>query len=146
MSEKGVLRPGGDKIFAVGPGHVISVVAEGAGLSEPNGITWDATGKRWIVVGFTPFTSPVYVLADSVPSKILAKGKGRFDGVEAMSDGRILYSSWSDSSVHMIANGEDRQIARNLPEPADIGLDTKRGIVAVPLAMMGRVEFFRIPK
>jgi sugar lactone lactonase YvrE len=146
MSEKGVLRPGGEKIFAVGPGRTISLVAEGVNLSAPNGITWDAAGKRWIVVSFSPVSSPVYVLSGSTPSTRLATGKGKLDGVEALSDGRILYSSWSDSSIHMIVNGHDQQIARNLPEPADIGVDEKRGVVAVPLAMMGRIEFLRIPK
>jgi sugar lactone lactonase YvrE len=146
MSEKGVLHVGGAKIFSVGPGRAISVIAEGAALSEPNGITWDVAGKRWIVVGFTSFTSPVYVLAGSGPSTTLAKGKGRFDGVEALPNGRVLYSSWTDSSIHMIANGENTQIVRNLPEPADIGVDTRRGIVAVPISVMGRVEFYRIPK
>jgi sugar lactone lactonase YvrE len=146
MSEKGVLHVGGAKIFSVGPRRAISVIAEGAALSEPNGITWDVAGKRWIVVGFTSFTSPVYVLGGSVPSTTLAKGKGRFDGVEVLPNGRVLYSSWSDSSIHMIANGENTQIVRNVPEPADIGVDTRRGIVAVPISVMGRVEFFRIPK
>src|ERR1044072_1425715 len=43
MTEKGVLRPGGDKIFSVGAGHAVTVLQSGAQLGEPNGITWDST-------------------------------------------------------------------------------------------------------
>ncbi len=61
---------------------------KGAALSEPNGITWDAAGKRWVVVGFASFASQVYALA---------------------------------------------------------GVDARRRIVAVPISVMGKVQFLRLP-
>jgi hypothetical protein len=36
-------------------------------------------------------------------------------------------------------------VANGLPSPADIGVDTKRNRVAVPLLMENRVEFRALP-
>src|SRR3954462_15439034 len=35
MTEKGILRPGGDKIFSVGPGHRVTELQSGPMLGEP---------------------------------------------------------------------------------------------------------------
>jgi hypothetical protein len=45
----------------------------------------------------------------------------------------------------MIDGGTDRRIVRNVPNPADIGIDTKRGLVLVPLVVPGRLEISTIP-
>src|SRR3954464_5562853 len=142
MSQIGVIYKGGDKVFAIGPDRSVSVVAHGNVLGRPNGVTWDSAGKRWVVVSFDTFHSEVYALrAGDSTRTVLATGKGRFDGVEALSGGRFLVSCWQDSSVHLFADGHDRQIVRNLPAPADIGIDTKRWRLAVPTGN-NRVEFW----
>jgi sugar lactone lactonase YvrE len=142
MSEIGVVYVGGDKVFAIGPGRSISVVAHGNVLGRPNGVTWDPKRKQWIVVSFDTFHSEVYALHPSDSTRIiLATGKGRFDGIEELGDGRYLVSCWQDSSVHLFGGGRDRQIVRNVPTPADIGIDTKRGRLAIPTGG-NRVEFW----
>ena len=142
MSQIGVIYRGGDKVFAIGPNRSIGVVAHGNVLGRPNGVTWDSTGKRWVVVSFDTFHSEVYALHPGDSTRIvLATGKGRFDGVEALGGGRFLVSCWQDSSVHLFSAGHDRQIVRNLPAPADIGIDTKRWRLAVPTDN-NRVEFW----
>jgi sugar lactone lactonase YvrE len=142
MTEFGVVYAGGDRVFAVGPGDWIEVVAEGSRLGRPNGITWDAPGKRWLVVTFDPFSSTMYMLRPGDTTRaVLARGKGKWDGIEVLADGRILVSSWSDSSVHVFrADGQPMQVMRPVPEPADIGVDTRRNRVAIPVSVMGRVE------
>jgi hypothetical protein len=142
MSEIGVIYVGGDKVFAIGPSRSISVVAHGNVLGRPNGVTWDSKRQKWIVVSFDTFHSEVYALNPSDSTRtILAKGKGRFDGIEVLGDGKYLVSCWQDSSVHLFANGRDRQVVRNVPTPADIGIDTKRGRLAIPTGG-NRVEFW----
>jgi hypothetical protein len=142
MSQIGVIYVGGDKIFSIGPNRSISVVAHGNVLGRPNGVTWDPTGKRWVVVSFDPFHSEMYALHPSDSTRIiLAKGKGKFDGIEPLPNGTFLVSSWADSSVHQFGKGEDIQVVRNVPTPADIGLDTKRGRLAIPTGG-NRVEFW----
>lgn len=142
MSQVGVIYVGGDKVFAIGPNRSINVVAHGNVLGRPNGVTYDSTGKRWLVASFDTFHSEVYALHPSDSTRIiLAQGKGRFDGLEAIGGGRFLVSCWQDSSVHLFSGGKDRQIIRHLASPADIGIDTKRWRLAVP-AGNNRVEFW----
>jgi hypothetical protein len=146
MTEKGILRPGGDRIFSVGAGRRVSELQSGASLGEPNGITWDSAGKRWIVVGFRRFNARVDAYpADFSRATEVSTSGGEFDGVEVLPSGAIVYTCWTDSSLHVVENGNDRQLVRFVPEPADIGYDTRRGIVAIPLGMMDHVEFFALP-
>ena len=145
MSEKGVLHPGGDKIFIVGPGRAVSLLASGEHLGRPNGITWDSAGRRWIVVSFDPFRSEVYTVAAGDSNRtVIAEGKGKYDGVEALPDGRLLVTGWNDSSLHLISPGTDERVVRNLSWPADIGYDTKRKRIAIPQVMINRVEFWEL--
>jgi sugar lactone lactonase YvrE len=146
MSDKGVIHPGGDKVFLIGPNRAVSVLAQGNVLGRPNGITWDPKGRRWIVVSFDPFHSEVYTLNAGTDARtVLARGTGKLDGVEVLDDGRLLVTSWSDSSVHAFSGGRDERIIRGLINPADLGVDTRRNRVAVPLVTMGRVEFWQLP-
>ena len=55
-----------------------------------------------------------------------------------------LVTSWADSSVQVIANGAVRKVVANVDGPADIGIDTKRNILAVPRFNAGRVDYFTI--
>jgi sugar lactone lactonase YvrE len=146
MSPKGIVHTGPDRIFAVGPGAAVSVAAEGLALRQPNGVTWDAAGKRWVVVSFDTFVGEVAAMpATGGERRVLHRSKlGRFDGVEALRDGTILYTSWVDSSVHALTGARDRRIVREVQEAADIGLDTRRGILAIPLATLGRVQLWKL--
>jgi hypothetical protein len=36
-------------------------------------------------------------------------------------------------------------LVRNVPAPADIGVDTRRNVLAVPLFMGNKVEYYSIP-
>jgi sugar lactone lactonase YvrE len=146
MSRKGVIHTGPDRIFSVGPGRAIAVVAEGPQLRQPNGITWDAAGKRWIVVSFDPYHGQVMTMPDSGGSTtpIWSSAHGNFDGVEVLPNGSIVFASWADSSIHLLEKGVDRQIIRQVPEPADIGIDTRRNRLAIPLATLGRVQLWKL--
>jgi sugar lactone lactonase YvrE len=145
MSDKGTIHVGPDRIYVVGPNQSITVAAEGPQLGRPNGITWDAAGKRWIVIGFDPFNGQVMVNPQgSARPQLIRTGKGQLDGVEALADGALLFTSWADSSIHLLANGRDRPIIRDVPVPADIGIDTKRNRLAIPLSMLGTVQLWSL--
>jgi sugar lactone lactonase YvrE len=145
MSDKGTIHPGPDRIWVVGPNQSIAVAAEGAQLHRPNGITWDPVGKRWIVLSFDPFNGAVMVNPQGgAKPQLIRTGKGQLDGVEALADGALLFSSWADSSIHLLANGRDRPIIRGVPVAADIGIDTKRNRLAIPLSMLGTVQLWSL--
>ena len=145
MSDKGVIHVGPDRVWVVGPNQSITVAAEGTQLGRPNGITWDDTNKRWIVISFDPFNGQVMVNPRGhARPQLIRTGKGQLDGVEALADGALLFTSWADSSVHLLANDRDRPIIREVPVAADIGIDTKRNRLAIPLSMLGTVQLWSL--
>jgi hypothetical protein len=144
MTEKGVIYKGADKIFRVAGGKV-SVVASGAGLMRPNGITWDNESDRLVVVTFDPFHSEMYTLSPNGERRLLGKGNGKFDGVEPLGGGRFMVASWSDSSVRLLGNGENRRIANGVLSPADIGFDTRRNRLAIPVGPLNQMQLWQLP-
>jgi hypothetical protein len=149
MTQMGVIYKGQDKIFQVGPNHAVSVIASGAALQRPNGIIADPKGPGLLVVSFDPFRSSAYTLKPGAkPDELthVAGGKGKFDGVEPLRDGRILVACWNDSSIHILGNARDEKIIRGLSAPADIGVDTRRNRIAIPESSADRVDFFELPR
>jgi hypothetical protein len=76
---------------------------------------------------------------------VIASGKGQFDGVERLGDGRVLVSSWADSSIYVMDGAALVRAITGVASPADIGVDTRRNRVAVPLFEGNRVELYAIP-
>ncbi len=135
-------HPGRDKIFRIS-GRTASVVIESDTLGRANGITWDTGNARFVLA---PFGSPdvqTWKPGDAAPARLVA-GPGEYDGVEILSDGRILVSSWADSAVHVVENGAARKLISGVPAPADFGVDTKRNRVAIPLFQGNRVELWEV--
>ena len=144
MTPKGVIYKGADKIFRISNGKP-EVIAAGAGLMRPNGITWDKEKKRLVVVTFDPFHSQMYALLANGQRELLGKGNGKFDGVEPLGDGHFMVASWGDSSVRLLGNGENRRIASNVLAPADIGFDTRRSRLAIPIGPLNQMQVWQLP-
>ena len=145
MTDKGVIYRGADKIFRVANGKP-QVISQGAGLMRPNGITWDQESNRLVVVSFDPFHSMMYSLSPTGERRLLAKGNGKFDGVEPLGGGRFIVASWNDSSVRLLGGGENRRIANNVLSPADIGFDTKRNRLAIALGPLNQMQLWQLPQ
>ena len=144
IGPEGMTRPGPDRIFKVVDG-MMAVIAEGAHLEGPNGITWDAANTRLIMVPFA--STALYTLSPEGRAGSLGTGLGGHDGVEILADGRIIVSSWEGGSVFVVGmdGAENTVLVSGLDAPADIGLDRARNLVAIPLFNENRVEFWRIP-
>ncbi len=135
---------GKDKLFVV-EGREVKVLLEGqTKLAQPNGVTWDAQGNRLLMapMGGQSITS---ITASNLQPMPIAGGLGGYDGIEVLPDGRVLVSSWQDSSVNVVVDGALRKVITNVDAPADIGVDTKRMVLAIPRFMAGRVEYYHIP-
>jgi sugar lactone lactonase YvrE len=143
MSRVGVAYTKGSKIFKIA-GRTVSLFAATEGLSHPNGITWDSAASRWLVVTFHPSQSELYTIAANNRKHTISTGLGRFDGVESLQDGRVVVTSWSDSTVRMVENGKVVRLINNLWQPADLGYDTRRKRLAIPLVLQGRVDVWEI--
>jgi hypothetical protein len=75
----------------------------------------------------------------------IAGGVGGYDGIEILPDGRVLVTSWQDSTVNVVVDGALRKVITGVDGPADMGVDTKRMVLALPRFSAGRVEYYHIP-
>jgi glucose/arabinose dehydrogenase len=138
------IHSGPDRIYRI-RGRRLTVALEGGALGQPNGIAWDPRGKRFLlgpVVGDSAVQE--WKEGRRAPTPV-ARGIGRYDGIEVLPDGRTLVSAWNDSTVSEVVGSEVRPLIRGVPTAADIGVDPEAGVVAVPILTGDRVELWRLP-
>jgi sugar lactone lactonase YvrE len=140
----GMTHPGPDRVFRVAGGKA-TVAVSGAALGAPNGIAYDAANRRFVVGSFAAKELLTFKEGDSTATSLVA-GPGQYDGIEVLADGRIVVTSWADSSVNVVTGTTLTRIASGVNSPADIGVDTRRNTIAVPLFMDNRVALYNIPK
>ena len=133
-----------NRVYRVRGGPTLVVSDTTLGL--PNGITWDAENRRFLILpfngghtihGWTPGTTSLVNVATSPGAK--------FDGIEILSGGSLLASSQADSSIHLFTGGTGRAIIHASGPPADIAVDTRRHRVAIPIVALNRVEIWDLP-
>lgn len=112
-------------------------------LKGPNGITWDRVRGHYLVASF--LGNDIYSWMPKSEPATIASGPGRFDGIAALGDGRILVTSWNDSSLMVVRGDSMHAVISGLPEPADFGIDNERQRVAIPLSASNEVVIFTIP-
>ena len=140
----GTSHPGPDQIFRIA-GRTPNVAVSDSMLAGPNGIVWDRANSRFVVVPFAGTSIVTWKPGDAKPATLASSVPGEMDGVELLGDGRLLVTSWTDSTVSVVgANGSTSKVITAVPGPADIGVDTKRNRVLVPLLMNDRVEVYSI--
>jgi sugar lactone lactonase YvrE len=139
-----VTDTGKNRIYRVA-GDVAIAVGDSA-LGAPNGITWDAANRRFIVV---PYGGAHAIRAWSPESPgatdVGTSAGARFDGVEVLADGSVLVASQADSSIHRFVNGAGQPVIRVSGRPADIAVDSRRNRVAIPYISLNRVEIWQLP-
>lgn len=135
---------GPDQIIRVGPDRKASVVLKTDSIGGANGITWMASQRKFVINSFGSKNVFTWAPGDKSVTSI-ATGPGMADGLEVLPDGRILMSSWADSSLLVVENGKSVPLATGIASPADFGLDAKRNRVAVPMMMEDKVEFWDLP-
>jgi sugar lactone lactonase YvrE len=124
---------GTDAVHRIDAQGKVAVVAKSTGLHGPNGLTILPDGKIVVVT----YTKPgeVYTLgAGGRRENVRKTPTGELDGVEALPDGALLVSSWEGAVVYRVQpNGSATAAVKDVPSPADIGYDTKRARVLIPL-------------
>jgi hypothetical protein len=151
MTDTGVIFGPKGEISHPGPDQVLRITKGGATaalnsprLEGPNGITWDPREKRFVIVSFLGKGIYGWKPGDKEPTSI-GSGPGQQDGVVALPDGRLLISSWADSSLFVMEKGQNRKVASGIAGPADIDFDEKDSRVAVPQLMENKVQFWELP-
>lgn len=125
---------GTDAIYWIGKDDKVKTVIKDKSLGSPNGIVAGEAGAVWVVT----FGSGEIYAVDAKGKK--AKGqklpKGQNDGVVVLPTGDFLVSSWEGSAIyHGKPGGEWRAVVENVQSPADIGYDTKRKRILIPVFM-----------
>jgi len=137
-----ITHPGVNRVFKI-TGRTVTEAAKGDSLNNPNGIAWDAKNNRYVLAPCGGNDGQTWTPGNA-PAK-LATGPGQYDGIEVMGD-NVLVTSWTDSTVHIIKPGSATMTALipNTKSPADIGVDTKRSVVAVPLFQENKVVYYTV--
>jgi sugar lactone lactonase YvrE len=151
MTDTGVLFDNKGAVSHPGPDQVFHVTRAGATaaltspkLEGPNGIAWDPRQKRFVIVSF--LGKGIYGWKPGQTElESLGSGPGQQDGVVALPDGRLVVTSWADSSLFLLEKGRSRKVASGIASPADIDFEEKDSRVAVPQLMENKVQFWELP-
>ncbi|HET9465013.1 MAG TPA: hypothetical protein VFO71_05765 [Gemmatimonadales bacterium] len=151
MTDTGVLfGPTGDRSHP-GPDQIFRVTRAGAEpvlnsprLEGPNGITWDPQRRRFVIASFLGKGIYGWKPGDT-DVESLGSGPGQHDGVVFLPDGRLLVTSWTDSTLFVLENGRPQRVVSRISSPADIDISPKDSRVAIPLLRENRVEFWEWP-
>jgi len=117
-----------------------SVAFEGPALAQPN----DRTGKRFLLAPVAGDSAVQQCGAGTTPMD-LARGPGRYDGIELLPQGRILVTAWYDSTVSEVVGDRLEPVICGVPTAADIGVDSVGRVAGVPMVGEDRVELWRLP-
>ena len=116
---------------------------EHASLRGPNGIAWDGGRAAFIIASYLGDSLFVWAPGDSMPRGV-AGGPGQWDGIVSLPDGRMLVSSWADSSLYILDGTTTRRVLTGVPAPAAIGVDPQRMQVAIPMLTENTVAIYRM--
>jgi sugar lactone lactonase YvrE len=137
-------HPGPDQVFRIRSNGDATAALTSPKLEGPNGITWDTRHKRFVIVSFAG--KGIFGWAPGAKDvETLGNGPGQQDGVLVLPDGRIVATSWADSSLFVLENGQAKTVAKGIASPADIDLDPKDSRIAVPQLMANAVQFWEVP-
>lgn len=125
---------GTDGIYKV-MGDSYETVVLSTELNNPNGVTVHTDGQQLMVAAFGG-NGVYHVNADGTFSQTATLPEGSLDGIVwETNDESMLVSSWDAEAIYRVNHdsGESSVLFSDLPAPADIGLDTERNRLLVPL-------------
>lgn len=101
-------------------------------LGGPNGVAPGKDGSVWVVTFGSGEIYQVDAKGKKAPGQKLPKGQ--LDGIVLLDGGDVLVTSWEGSTVYRGKSGAEWKPAiENVKSPADIGWDSKRKRVLIPI-------------
>jgi sugar lactone lactonase YvrE len=133
------------RIYRITPDRKVSVALEGKVLEGPDGIDWDPRRKVLVLAPLMGKQMQTWAPGQPAPLNLLP-GPGQYDGLEVEADGRVLLTSWGDSTVNeLVGSRTVRVLGPMEAAPADIAVDAKRGRFGVVLLTANRFELWTLP-
>ena len=141
-NDAGQMSPTGlDNVFRIADGHRIESIMTRSKVPMPNGIT--SHGKDLLIGSYSePEVREWREDADSLIT--VGKASGTVDGIGVLDDGRIVASSWDDSTVAVVGSTPVPLIT-GVAAPADFEIDRKRHRVLIPQLTENQVVVWQLP-
>jgi DNA-binding beta-propeller fold protein YncE len=139
---QGFLPTGTDAVYRFDAAGRAEAVARDTALEHPNGVLAEA-GKL-TVVAFG--SNAVYELdpASGKRSDLPRPTTGSLDGIVRLPDGALLVSSWEGQCVYRSTATGYTVVADSVESPADIGYDTSRHLLLIPIFDKNRIEIRQV--
>jgi len=132
----GFAPSGTDAVYRLSGGAPEKIIAS-ADLPRPNGVAV-RDGAVW-VVGFG--ANEMFRVDSGAMTDTVELPAGSLDGLVLLPNGDALISSWEAQAVfHRGADGHVMTLVSDVEAPADIGYDTRRNRVLIPLFQGNAVE------
>lgn len=133
----GFTESGTDAIYKVSANGNYEAIAKDKDMGGPNGILLD--GNKLIVVTFD--SGHVFSIDEAGNKTAMpTPPQGGLDGLLKLKDGRFLISSWDGAAIYVLNTDNTYSVLMDsLESPGDLGFDTKRNIVLVPLLKQNKV-------
>ena len=133
----GMEPTGTDAVYQVWPDGKYKIVVQDKEMGHPNGIWYD---KDQLIVN-TLGSGEIFSIDSAGQRTNLPKPPaGSLDGLVRLADGRLVVSSWAGSAIYALGkNGNFKVLACKLVSPADLGVDSKRHRLLVPLFKKNQV-------
>ncbi|NOQ80992.1 MAG: hypothetical protein GQ548_00525 [Methylophaga sp.] len=132
------LEPSGtDAIYKVWASGQYETIIKDKNLGGPNGI-WDDDGQLVVVT----FGSGKMISIDrsGKQTALPTPPNDKLDGLIKLEDGRFILSSWGGSAIYAMNKDHSFTVlASVLDAPADLGVDTKRKRLLIPLFKENKV-------
>jgi sugar lactone lactonase YvrE len=135
---------GKDAIYHVDKGGKVTKLIASKDLGAPNGVALAGDGAVWVVT----FASGEIYQVDAKGKKGAAEKlpKGQLDGVVVLDNGDLLVSSWEGQAVYRGKPGAGwKEAISGVQSPADIGWDSKRSRVLIPLFQGNAIQARALP-
>ncbi|BBP42272.1 hypothetical protein [Thiosulfativibrio zosterae] len=127
----GFTGSGADAIYKVSVNGKVIPIVKGVQLGKPNGV---AAHDGGIIMGTFGSGKLVFMDAKGQTKAQMTLPGGRLDGLLSLDDGSIITSSWEAEAVfHISPNKAVKTLMDGLEAPADLGLDTQRNRVLIPM-------------
>jgi hypothetical protein len=140
----GFASTGDDAIYVIDvkKNSAVALIRDPA-LHSPSGLLADDDGV-WVVTLGANQLFHVDQQGGTGPATKLPKGG--LDGIVKRDDGSFLISSWEASAIYGgMPGGEFKEVISGIPSPADIGLDSKRNTLLVPILQRSAVQLVSLP-
>lgn len=121
-----------DAIYHIAADGKVKPLIKDTALAAPNGILAGENGAVWVVT----FGSGEVYAVDAKGKKAAGQKlpTGQNDGIVVIDGGEYLVSSWEGSTIYRGKPGAQwKPVVQNVKSPADIGWDSKRKRILIPI-------------